>query len=222
MKKGIICLDFDSTVCRFETLDRLLTTAGHSQEKVSKITNRAMNGQMDFFESLKARVSLLHGVKKTAVSAYGENHLQRSDLTEGINVFIEKCYELGYDVCIVSGGLKDIILPYIQRGFLNVDENMVFANGFKYDSDIAICGVLESPLNQTDGKIRVVEGLKRDYEHVIMIGDGTTDLATEPHVDFFIAYTGYVARPNVVSATHIKSNNFTWIGDFIAKISHNI
>ena len=51
MKKGIICLDFDSTICKYETLDRLIDKLNLSSSdcNIDTITNNTMNGSIDFF-----------------------------------------------------------------------------------------------------------------------------------------------------------------------------
>ena len=58
--KRLIVLDVDSTLVRGEVIDELAARAGRAAE-VARITAAAMNGELDFAESLRARVGVLAG-----------------------------------------------------------------------------------------------------------------------------------------------------------------
>lgn len=70
----LVVFDFDSTLMNGETIDILAQEYGVS-EQVSAITHRAMNGELDFYESLKERVSLLKGFNLQKAQTICENLL---------------------------------------------------------------------------------------------------------------------------------------------------
>jgi len=221
MKKGIVCLDFDSTICKYETLDKLIKDLKLNNKKdvnIESITKSAMNGSVDFFDSLNYRMSFVTGITKEKLQEYTDDFIRRDDLYPKINLFLEKCYNLDYDVCIISGGFRNIISEYILKGYLNIDENYVFANQFKFNQEQEIIGFLESDLNYSDGKVKVVNKLKKKYNRVITVGDGSTDLATKDYVDYFIAFTKYALRKNIVKKSDFETNSFEWIGNFIENL----
>jgi phosphoserine phosphatase len=73
MKKGIVCLDFDSTICKYETLDKLIKDLKLNNKKdvnIESITKSAMNGSVDFFDSLNYRMSFVTGITKEKLQEY--------------------------------------------------------------------------------------------------------------------------------------------------------
>src|SRR5437764_11285595 len=59
--KRLVVMDMDSTLIRIEVIDELARAAGVG-DKVARITERAMHGEMDYDESLRQRVALLAGL----------------------------------------------------------------------------------------------------------------------------------------------------------------
>ena len=93
--------DFDSTLMDGETLEFLAKEMG-IESHIKAITDRAMNGQLDFFESLIERVSLLKGLDESLVTEVCAN----LPLMCGAEETISKLKEKGYKVVCFSGGFK--------------------------------------------------------------------------------------------------------------------
>jgi phosphoserine phosphatase len=70
MARFLVVLDVDSTLIEDEVIEMLAAEAG-SAEKVAAITFRAMNGEMDFEESLRERVATLKGLPASVFEAVG-------------------------------------------------------------------------------------------------------------------------------------------------------
>lgn len=168
--RRIVCFDMDSTLIQHEVIDELAKAAGVGAE-VAAITERAMNGELDFTESFKARVALLRGLDESVLSGIAE----RLQLSEGAEQLIRTLKALGYKTAILSGGFT-YFGHYLQQR-LGID--YVHAN----------------ELEIADGKVtgnvigRVVDGQRKaellreiahregvNLEQVIAVGDGANDL----------------------------------------------
>lgn len=168
--RRVVCFDMDSTLIEHEVIDELAKAAGVG-EQVAAITERAMNGELDFTESFKARVALLKGLDESVLSGIAAD----LKLTEGAEQLIRTLKALGYKTAILSGGFT-YFGEYLQRK-LGID--YVHAN----------------ELEIRDGKVtgnvigRVVDGQRKaellreiaqkegvNLEQVIAVGDGANDL----------------------------------------------
>ena len=107
--KRLIVLDVDSTLVRGEVIDELAARAGRAAE-VARITAAAMNGELDFAESLRARVAVLAGLPVAVLDEVRE-HLV---LTPGARTLIRTLQRLGFRCGIVSGGFTQITDPLAE------------------------------------------------------------------------------------------------------------
>ena len=97
--KRLVVLDVDSTLIQNEVIDLLAEQAGCLDE-VASITKQAMQGEIEFAEALRARVSLLAGLDELAI----ERAWHSLTLTPGARTFCRTLGRLGYTTAIVSGG----------------------------------------------------------------------------------------------------------------------
>ena len=139
----------------------------------------------------------------------------RSDLVNGIEEFIKEMKQMNYDIYIISGGFIELIEPYVDKGFLDIDKKNIFCNKFEYNKNQEIIGLENNPMAEKKGKITIIKKLRPDYDRIIMIGDGYTDLETENFVDLFIGFGGVVERETVRMQSKIYSWDFDWICNFI-------
>jgi phosphoserine phosphatase len=98
----LFVFDFDSTLMDGETIDFLAEELG-LKEKVARITEMAMKGELDFFESLTTRVSLLEGLKVKKVDAICKN----LPFMTGAKETILELKNRGYKVIVFSGGFRN-------------------------------------------------------------------------------------------------------------------
>jgi len=207
-----VCFDVDSTVCRDEAIDELAAFANRDKE-VQELTKQAMKGGMSFFEALDHRLELIQPTTKM-LDAYLLTHPPR--FTPGVKELIDLLHKRGVDVYLVSGGFREIINPIAQE--LNIPMKNVFANRLKFFFDGSYAGFDENePTSHQDGKARVVKFLKEQYgyERVIMIGDGSTDLAASPPADAFIGFGGNQIREKVKKEAHWFVTSFKELIDTI-------
>ncbi len=170
MSRFLVVFDVDSTLIQDEVIELLAEEAGKRAE-VAAITDAAMRGELDFAESLKARVVTLAGLPESVIHAT----FDRVRLTPGASQLIEHIHAIGGLVGAVSGGFAQILTPLAER--LKLDFHL--ANQL---------GVAEGKLTgQVDGQIidknAKATALKLWAEqsgvskaNTIAVGDGANDL----------------------------------------------
>lgn len=200
-----IFFDFDSTVCRKESLDEVIALALKEYpdqqdlvEKVESITNKGMNGELDFKESVKARLEVCP-LNRAHFELTGQ-HLKHC-ITPGFPDLISWLKQQHWDIYVVSGGFLPSIQPSVEHLGLRVDR--LFANGLRTDDNENVVAVDESSLLWTNnGKTDVINYLKDTHQlnqPTVLVGDGSNDLAAfkAGTVDHFIGFGGNVVRPKV-------------------------
>jgi phosphoserine phosphatase len=133
------------------------------------ITARAMAGELDFFESLKARVELVRGMDANTLKRAGETVAPWPN----VPAFFDALHSRGFITVIVSGGF-DFLVEKIAKslGVRHWAANRLIVE------DGAVAGVM--PLVDGEGKRRFVEELQEHYgippERTLILGDGANDL----------------------------------------------
>ncbi|KAF2850176.1 phosphoserine phosphatase-like protein [Plenodomus tracheiphilus IPT5] len=170
--KRLAVFDMDSTLIQQEVIDEIASLIGVEKE-VSAITAAAMNGELDFEASLRARCKLLKGVPSTVF----ETLKPRITLTEGVKELIPALKKLGYKTAVLSGGFTPLTGWMGQK--LGLD--YAFANHLVVSEDGAtLTGELTGEIVHAQKKRQHVleiaekEGILLDQ--VICIGDGANDL----------------------------------------------
>ena len=189
--KRLVMLDMDSTLIVQEVIDLLAAKAGVAEE-VSAITQKAMAGEMDFAQSLQARVSLLAGLNESILSAV------RSEitLTQGAKKLIQTLHLKGHKVGVVSGGFIDVIEPILKE--LKIDfyraNKLQILNG-------ELTGKLEGEIIDRAAKLKaLVEFAKNEgvqMSQTVAIGDGANDLDMIESAGLGVAFN---AKPKVAAA----------------------
>lgn len=106
MARFLVVLDVDSTLIEDEVIELLAEAAG-SLDAVAEVTLRAMNGELDFAESLRERVATLEGLPETVFADVAA----RVTVTRGVPEMIAGVHGAGGRVAVVSGGFHEIIDP---------------------------------------------------------------------------------------------------------------
>ncbi|BCX71899.1 MULTISPECIES: phosphoserine phosphatase SerB [Acinetobacter] len=168
--RRLVCFDMDSTLIEQEVIDELAKEAGVG-DKVAEITELAMQGELDFQQSFRARVALLKGLDAEVLPKIAA----RLTITEGAERLISTLKSLGYKTAILSGGFQ-YFAEYLQEK-LGIDE--VHAN------------ILDVENGQVTGEVKghIVDGARKAYlltelaekmgispEQAIAVGDGANDL----------------------------------------------
>lgn len=168
--KRLIVFDMDSTLIQTEVIDELADLAGVGSE-VRDITHRAMNGEIDFDESLRLRVSKLKGLDTSVM----QEVLERLPLTQGVEEFIKTIKSLGYKVALISGGFT--FFADALKIKLGLDYS--FANELQIE-DGKLTGHVTGTIVNANQKAILVKLIAQQenisLEQVVAIGDGANDL----------------------------------------------
>jgi phosphoserine phosphatase len=168
--KRLIVFDMDSTLIQTEVIDELADLCGAGEE-VRKVTHRAMNGEMDFDESLRQRVSKLKGLEVEKLQKVLEN----LPFTPGVEEFIKTIKTLGYKVALISGGFT--FFADSLKTKLGLDYS--FANVLEI-KDGKLTGNVTGTIINANQKALLVKLIAQQenisLEQVVAIGDGANDL----------------------------------------------
>ncbi len=168
--KRLVMMDVDSTLIQDEMIDLLADEAGVGNE-VAAITERAMAGELDFSESLRARVALLAGLDAAALDTVTD----RIRMTPGAATFCRTLSRLGYQTAIVSGGFISIAEHLRDR--LGIDE--AYANRLEI-VDGRLTGQLLGEIVDRRAKAAIMVDVAKRHgiplEQVVAVGDGANDL----------------------------------------------
>ena len=174
--------DFDSTLMDGETIDFLADELGF-KDKVSQITEKAMAGELDFFESLKERVKFLKGLNLKKVNEICHN----LPYMNGAKEIIKELKNRNYKVVVFSGGFRNAtdyakeILGY-DASFSNIlHSNNNILSGF-------VGGDMMFNFSKGDMLQRLQNILNISKKETIVIGDGANDLSMFKYADTKVAF----------------------------------
>ena len=192
--KRLVQFDVDSTFIQQEAIELLASKAGVLAE-VSTITESAMRGELDFEQSLRARVGLLKGLPVSVLTMVQAEIL----LTDGAQDLVETLHSKGHSVALVSGGFLDIIEPLIK----SLSIKYFKANKLEI-VDGVLTGKLVGPVIDRAAKaaalreFAIASGV--EIENTVAIGDGANDLDMMAAAGLSIAFN---AKPIVVEAADL-------------------
>ena len=167
----LVVLDVDSTLIENEVIELLAEHAG-SRREVESITLRAMNGELDFEESLRARVATLAGLP---VSVFAEV-ASAITVTPGVPALIAGVRHAGGRVAVVSGGFHEVLDPLAES--LGLDRWR--ANRLEV-ADGRLTGCLTDRIIDGEAKAQTLVEWSTEFgiplSRAVAVGDGANDLA---------------------------------------------
>ena len=189
--KKLVVMDVDSTLIQQEVIELLGAKAGKGAEIIA-ITESAMRGELDFAESLRARVALLSGLPESVLTQVQSE----ITLTPGARTLIRTLHKLGHHVALVSGGFEPVIAPLMSE--LGIEH--MRANNLEI-IDGSLTGKLIGPIIDRAGKAEALREFAAmhsiELEQTIAIGDGANDLDMITLAGMGIAFN---AKPAVKAA----------------------
>ncbi len=197
-RKKALVADMDSTIVTSETLDELAAAAG-LKDKIAAITARAMNGELDFADSLRERVAMLEGLAEVALA----ETLAQVELTPGAQTLVATMRAHDCGAALVSGGFMAIAEPVAARcGF-----ERVVANRLEIVGGVLTGRVIE-PIVGREAKVETLEKIALDkgiaLADVCAVGDGANDLPMLLAAGLGVAFH---AKPTVRVAARVKVNH---------------
>jgi phosphoserine phosphatase len=163
-------MDVDSTLIQDEVIELLAAHAGREAE-VAEVTSAAMRGELDFAESLRARVAALAGLPE---SVLGEVRAEIR-LTPGARTLVRTLKRLGFTVAVVSGGFIEIVGDLARE--LDIDH--AHANRLEVRDGLLTGRVLGDIVDRA-GKAAALRRFAAEaglpLSRTVAIGDGANDL----------------------------------------------
>lgn len=170
MPRFLVVLDVDSTLIENEVIELLADAAG-SGEEVARVTTRAMNGELDFEQSLRTRVATLEGLSSSVLADVSA----RVTVTKGVAEMVAGVHAAGGRVAVVSGGFHEVIDPIAES--LRLDYWR--ANRLEVVGGI-LTGGLVGPIIDAEGKASTLREWAEDFgiplSSTVAVGDGANDL----------------------------------------------
>lgn len=168
--RRLVVFDMDSTLIEAEVIDELAKEAGVGEE-VAKITEAAMQGELDFDASFTQRLALLKGLDASVLEKIAQN----LKITEGAEKLISTLKHLGYRTAIISGGFT-YFGEYLQTK-LGIDE--VYANQLEVESG-KVTGRVQGQIVNGERKAEILQEIAAkegiELDQTIAVGDGANDL----------------------------------------------
>lgn len=190
--------DFDSTLMDGETLEFFASEIGIG-EKVKAITDKAMRGELDFFESLTERVSFLKGFPESRINEICAN----LPVMNGAEQVVSGLKDRGYKVVCFSGGFRNATSLFAQK--LGLDGE--FAN-ILHSKDGILTGLVGGEMMFNDSKGQMLQRLQKILDvtpdNTIAVGDGANDLSMFKYSGTRIAFC---AKPILKENANIIIDN---------------
>lgn len=190
-QKRLVQLDVDSTFIQQEAIELLAAKAGVLEE-VARITSAAMRGELDFAQSLIARVALLRGLSEESIAQVQQEIL----LTDGAAELVAQLHQEGHCVSLVSGGFTNILQPIVDE--LKID--FYLANTLEI-VDGRLTGKVLGAIVDRAAKAQALRDFAQqcsvELDNTVAIGDGANDLDMMQIAGISIAFN---AKPIVEAA----------------------
>ena len=174
--------DFDSTLMDGETIDILAQEFGLG-DQVARITHEAMEGRLDFFESLTTRVGLLKNFEYKKV----QEICAELPLMPGAIELVQELKKMGYKVVCFSGGFRDGTTPARIKLGLDADFSNIF-----HHKDGLLSGLVGGDMmfgySKGDMLQRLQALLGISKMDTLVGGDGANDISMFAHADKRVAF----------------------------------
>ena len=166
----LIVMDVDSTFIQDEVVD-LLAAHAHAADQVTRITEQAMTGELDFSESLHQRVATLAGLPESVI----DDVRREIRLTHGVTELCEAALSGGHHLGLVSGGFLQVFQPLAA----DLGISMIRANVLEI-RDQELTGRVVGDIVDRAGKAQALadfaEAVGVPMPDTVAIGDGANDL----------------------------------------------
>ena len=167
---GVVLMDMDSTTIQIECIDEIAKLAGVG-EQVAAVTASAMNGELDFSESLRSRVATLTNCPETVLTQVAD----AMPLMPGLKLLIATLHQANWKVAIASGGFT----YFAKRLQDDLGFDAVYANELEIVDGI-LTGKVIGNIVDAQVKADTLQALAQEYhiapQQTVAIGDGANDL----------------------------------------------
>lgn len=191
--KKLFIFDMDSTLIYQEVIE-LIAAYANIEDKVAEITERAMNGELDFTQSLQERVLLLKGIDSTSIWTELQTKIK---ITKGARELCRALSKLGCITGVCSGGF----IPLAEHIKQELGLHYAYANVLGTDSQNILDGTTRGYVVNGDKKAELLLEIANNHQidptNAVAVGDGANDLKMMSVAGFGIAWN---AKPKVQQA----------------------
>ncbi len=212
MKFEIVCFDCDSTLSYIEGIDQCARAVSLGVE-MEMLTNAAMNGELALEDVYQQRLELIRP-RAVEVTALADIYIKT--MVDGVREVFATLAAKGAEVHIISGGLRQAILPLAAE--LNIPVANVHAVDIYFNADGHYIGFdMDSPLARSGGKAQVCQQINPTGKKMVLVGDGKTDLEAQTVGVQVIGYGGVVRREIVAQQAdfYVDEANLTAVLEYI-------
>jgi phosphoserine phosphatase len=194
-RKSVLIADMDSTIIPVECIDELADYAG-AKAQVSEITERAMQGELDFEAALDARVALIKGLTLGDIEAC---YQERVSLNPGARVLVRTMAAHGALTGLVSGGFTLFTRRVAEKaGFLINHANVLEIE------DERLTGTVARPIVTGETKRKKLHAFAAQKgvasAQVLAVGDGANDTLMVKDAGLGVAYRAKSVLQNAANA----------------------
>lgn len=208
-RKMLLVSDMDSTMITVECIDELADYAG-IKPQIAEVTERAMRGELDFAEALRARVALLEGLEEKMIARCLS---ERVVPMAGARMLVQTMAGWGAHTVLVSGGFVQFADSVAaQIGFHEARANMLGI------FDGKLTGEVEGGIVDAEAKRELLIARRSEYriepDAVLAVGDGANDIPMiAASIDGGGLGAAYHAKPKAAAAANfaIQHNDLTAI-----------
>jgi phosphoserine phosphatase SerB len=212
-RKKLYAFDMDSTFINQEVIDELGRELG-LYNAFATITERAMQGEMDFVQAFQERTALLRGLKMDQAQSI----TTRLTLSPGIETLLKRAKLDRAHTMIVSGGF-DFVLRFFQLQ-LGIDE--IHAHHLIQDETGTLTGEVRLPIVDAQYKKTLVhsrrESLGLTAAEVVVVGDGANDIQMMNEAETQVSFQGK-EKLNQAANTWILHRDYRWLDSLLELLS---
>ncbi|WP_394129550.1 phosphoserine phosphatase SerB [Shewanella maritima] len=185
---GLLVMDMDSTAIEIECIDELAKMAGVG-DAVSQVTAQAMRGELDFEQSLRARVSKLKDAPATII----DQLCSQLPIMPGLPASLSELQDNGWRLVVASGGFT----PFVNDLKRKLKLDAAYANELVIEND-RLTGEVTGTVVDAEYKAKVVKHSSQqwgiEFEQTVSIGDGANDI---PMIEAAALGLAFHAKPKL-------------------------
>jgi phosphoserine phosphatase len=191
-RKKLLISDMDSTMIAIECIDELADYAG-IKTQIAEVTERAMQGELDFEDALRARVNLLAGLDENMIQLCLD---ERVKIMPGAEILVRTMAGWGAHTILISGGFTHFAAPVAKQiGFAEYYANQLEITSGRLSGQV-VGQIVDAQVKRKQLQLSAAE-LGLDYPQILAVGDGANDIPMIEQAGLGVAYH---AKPKAADA----------------------